>query len=261
MTQPPSLFDARDVAQAYETHLVSRVFGPFAKRLVDTAAPTRHEDVLDLACGTGAVTRIVAQRCGPARVKGIDIADAMLEIARPLAPNVTFLHGAFDNLPVQDRRTDVVLCQQGLQFAPDRPAAVQEMARVLRRGGRVVVSCWTEVQRIPVFNAYREALLALGWDDLAQMFSVPFSLSCPELEALFRTPAFDQINAREVTMHLPVGDPREMAQIYASIPPFSTRFLAASEADQQRYLDTVTAGLTDTEPFTTSVLTAVRSSA
>jgi trans-aconitate methyltransferase len=261
MTQPQSLFGAADAAAAYETNLVSRVFLPFAQRLVDTAAPTRHEDVLDLACGTGAVTRVVAARCGPARVKGIDITDAMLDVARSLVPDVTFVHGGFDALPVQDRRADVVLCQQGLQFAPDRPAAVAEMARVLRRGGRVAVSCWADVARNPVFNAFRVGLLELGWDDLVQMFAAPFSLPGAELTALFGTTAFTAVSTTEVTMRLPVGDPREVARIYASVPPFSTRYLAATEAEQQRYLDTVTAGLTDTEPFTTSVLTAVRANA
>jgi ubiquinone/menaquinone biosynthesis C-methylase UbiE len=185
----------------------------------------------------------------------------MLEVARKLVPDVTFLHGAFDNLPVQDRRADVVLCQQGLQFAPDRAAAVAEMARVLRVGGRVAVACWSDVTRQPVFNAFREALLALGWDDLVQMFAVPFRLPAEELKALFVSAPFHQVSVTELTMRLPVGDPREMARIYASVPPFSSRFLAASESDQQRYLDTVTAGLTDTEPFTTSIVTAIRTNA
>jgi SAM-dependent methyltransferase len=182
----------------------------------------------------------------------------MLDVARSLVPEVTFLQGAFDALPVGDASADVVLCQQGLQFAPDRPAAVAEMARALRPGGRIAVACWVEVARIPVFNAFREGLIALGWDDLVQTFAAPFSLSGPEMEALFTGPSFDDVNLREVTMDLPVGDPREMARVYATVPPFSTRFLAASEADQQRYLDIASDGRTDTEPFTTSVLTARR---
>jgi SAM-dependent methyltransferase len=258
MTQPQSLFGAADAAKAYETNLVSRVFLPYAERLVEEVAPTSEEDVLDLACGTGAVTRLVAARCGPARVIGIDLTEAMLDVARSLVPEVTFLQGAFDALPVGDASADVVLCQQGLQFAPDRPAAVAEMARALRPGGRIAVACWVEVARIPVFNAFREGLIALGWDDLVQTFAAPFSLSGPEMEALFTGPSFDDVNLREVTMDLPVGDPREMARVYATVPPFSTRFLAASEADQQRYLDIASDGRTDTEPFTTSVLTARR---
>ncbi|MDT7572320.1 MAG: hypothetical protein QOE05_2494 [Actinomycetota bacterium] len=258
MTQPASLFGAADAARAYETNLVSRVFLPHAERLVDLAAPTRDEDVLDLACGTGAVTRVVAARCGPARVTGIDITEAMLDVARSLVPDVTFLQGAFDGLPTADASADVVLCQQGLQFAPDRPAAVAEMARVLRPGGRIAVACWTDVTEQPVFNAFREGLVALGWDDLVQMFAVPFSLPGDQLQSLFEAAPFDVVATTALTMRLPVGDPREMARIYASVPPFSTRFLAATEADQQRYLDTVTAGLTDTEPFTTSVVTAIR---
>ena len=258
MTQPPALFGAADAAAAYETNLVSRVFLPYAERLVDQIAPTKDEDVLDLACGTGAVTRLVASRCGPERVIGIDITEAMLDVARSLVPDVTFKQGAFDALPVADASADVVLCQQGLQFAPDRPAAVAEMARVLRPGGRIAVACWVDVQRIPVFNAFREGLITLGWDDLVKTFAAPFSLSGPELESLFTGPSFDDLEVKEVELNLPVGDPREMARIYATVPPFATRFLAASEAEQQRYLDAASDGRNDTEPFTTSVLTAVR---
>jgi ubiquinone/menaquinone biosynthesis C-methylase UbiE len=151
MTQPQSLFGAAEAASAYETNLVSRVFLPYAEKLVDLVSPTKDEDVLDLACGTGAVTRIVAARCGPSRVTGVDLTEAMLAVARSLVPEVTFLQGAFDALPVADASADVVLCQQGLQFGPDRPAAVAEMARVLRPGGRIAVSCWTDVSDQPVF--------------------------------------------------------------------------------------------------------------
>jgi ubiquinone/menaquinone biosynthesis C-methylase UbiE len=258
MTQPQSLFGAAEAASAYETNLVSRVFLPYAEKLVDLVSPTKDEDVLDLACGTGAVTRIVAARCGPGRVTGVDLTEAMLAVARSLVPEVTFLQGAFDALPVADASADVVLCQQGLQFAPDRPAAVAEMARVLRPGGRIAVSCWTDVSDQPVFKAFRTAVLELGWDDLAQSFAAPFSLPGDELQSLFSSAAFTDVTTTPVTLRLPVGEPREMARIYASVPPFSTRFMAASEAEQQRYLDTASAGVTDTEPFTTSLLTARR---
>ena len=263
MTQPPpspptSLFGAADAAVAYESNLVTRVFLPYAEALVDVVAPTSDQDVLDLACGTGAVTRLVAARCGPARVTGIDLTEAMLDVARRLVPDVTFLQGSFDALPVPDASADVVLCQQGLQFAPDKPAAVAEMTRVLRPGGRIAVACWSEVERNPVFDAFRRGLVALGWTDLLAPFAMPFSLSGDELDSLFRTSAYDDVTLTEVIMELPVGDPREMARIYASVPPFSTRYLAATDVEQRRYLDTVSAGLTDTETFTSSLLRATR---
>jgi SAM-dependent methyltransferase len=204
------------------------------------------------------VTRIVAARCGAGRVTGVDLTEAMLDVARSLVPDVSFVQGAFDALPLPDASADVVLCQQGLQFAPDRAAAVGEMARVLRPSGRIAVSCWTEVSRSPVFDAFRRAVLGLGWDDLATAFAVPFSLSGNEVAALFSTGPFDKVDLTELTLDLPVGDPREMARLYASVPPFSSRFLAATAAEQERYLNTVSAGLSATEPFTTSVLTAVR---
>jgi SAM-dependent methyltransferase len=173
---------------------------------------------------------------------------------------IRFERAYAQELPFADGGFDRVLSSMMLHHLDDdvKAAAAAEMFRVLRPGGRIAVACWVDVARIPVFNAFREGLIALGWDDLVQTFAAPFSLSGPELESLFTGPSFDDVHVREVAMDLPVGDPREMARIYATVPPFSMRFLAASESDQQRYLDIVTAGRTDTEPFTTSVLTARR---
>lgn len=256
MTEPLSLFGAQDAARAYEENLAQLVFLPFAAHLVALTKPTADEDVLDLACGTGAVTRLLVQRRGPDRLTGLDLTDAMLDVARSLLPNVTFVSGDMQALPMEDASVDLVLCQQGLQFVPDRSGAVREMHRVLRPGGRVAVAAWVEVTRIPVFNGFRNGLVALGWDDLVASFAAPFSLAADELRSLFG--AFDDVEVAEVPLDLPVDDAVRIARTYASVPPFSARFLAASETDQQRYLTTAADGIRGTEPFTTSLLTATR---
>jgi ubiquinone/menaquinone biosynthesis C-methylase UbiE len=258
MTRPTSLFGAADAAAAYESNLVQRVFLPFAEHLVARVAPTPDEDVLDLACGTGAVTRLLAERGDPSRITGLDLTDAMLDVARRLVPGVTFVHGDMTALPTGDGSVDVVVCQQGLQFVPDRAAAATEMARVLRPGGRLAVSCWTDVTRSPVFNGFREAVLVLGWDDLDTAFAAPFSLPGAELREVFEDVGLAEVRVEEVVLELPMGNLREVARTYASVPPFAARFTAATDAERERYLDAAVAGVDDPAPFTTTLLTAVR---
>ena len=68
----------------------------------------------------------------------------MLAVARELSDGIAFVEASADALPFPDDSFDVVTCQQGLQFFPDRPAAMAEMRRVLRPGGRVVIACWCD---------------------------------------------------------------------------------------------------------------------
>ena len=74
-------------AEIYERHMVPAIFGPWAEDLVACAAPQPGERVLDVACGTGVVARLVAERVGPAgQVVGLDLTPGMLTVARALPP-------------------------------------------------------------------------------------------------------------------------------------------------------------------------------
>jgi len=119
-----------------------------APSLVDAAHLAGGERVLDLACGTGVVTRIAAQRVGPqGRVTGVDLNTGMISVARSLpAPDggpVEWLEGSALAIPLPDASVNVVLCQQGLQFFLDKALALLEMRRVLDRGGRLALSVWS----------------------------------------------------------------------------------------------------------------------
>ncbi|WNV84996.1 methyltransferase domain-containing protein [Umezawaea sp. Da 62-37] len=99
-----------------------------------SARPRPADRVLDVACGTGLVSRLFAGRV--AEVVGVDLTEAMAVQARP---HLSRLHiGRAEALPFDDGEFDVVVCRQGIQFM-DLPDAVREMARVTRPGGRVVL--------------------------------------------------------------------------------------------------------------------------
>jgi ubiquinone/menaquinone biosynthesis C-methylase UbiE len=130
--------------------------------LLEYAAPQPGERVLDVACGTGSVARHAAPLVGAdGKVIGLDLNPGMLAVARalPAPPGATieWLEGNATSLALPDDAFELVLCQQGLQFFPDRGAALREMRRVLAEGGRVAISVWQALPRHPVYEALFEA--------------------------------------------------------------------------------------------------------
>jgi SAM-dependent methyltransferase len=114
-----------------------------------------------VACGTGAVTRLVAEQVAPTgRVIGLDIDAAMLVVGRAVvtSPSVTWLQAEGLGLPFGEDIFDLVFCQQGLQFLSDRLQALREMRRVLRPGGRLGISCWRTAEESPPYAAIERAL-------------------------------------------------------------------------------------------------------
>jgi len=121
-------------AAAFYERYVMLIMEPWVRRLVDVAMLQPDEHVLDVACGTGFVARLAAQRVGvKGRVVGIDLNTGMIEAAREtVATTIDWRIGDAAALPFEDGGFDVVLCQQGLQFFPDRIQALGEMRRVLQ---------------------------------------------------------------------------------------------------------------------------------
>lgn len=155
-----------DAMTAYDEILVPRLFDPFAEVLLDGVEIAPGLAVLDIACGPGTVTRLVAPRLGPeGRVTACDLSPAMLEMAagKPAlddAAPITYCQCPADELDVPDGGFDIVLCQQGLQFFPDRLGALAEMRRVMKPGGRTGVAVWCAIEENPFWDALATAV---GW--------------------------------------------------------------------------------------------------
>ena len=156
------------VAEGYRAHLEPVIFVPWADELVRFADVAPGEVVLDVAAGTGTVSRAAARATGrEGRVVATDISEDMLaQVIRDdePAPVETVVCSATD-LDLASGTFDVVLCQQGLQFFPDRAAAAGEMRRVLRPGGRVAAAVWLAGVPLHPFGLYGEVLEAAGLDE------------------------------------------------------------------------------------------------
>lgn len=140
-------------AEVYEALFVPALFGQWAPLVVEAASLARGQRVLDVACGTGVVARAAAARVGPGgTVVGVDLNQAMLDVAARVAPDLTWRRGDVAALPFPDRSFDAVLCQSALMFFPDRAAATAQMARVTRPGGRVVVQTYAPLGEQPGYG-------------------------------------------------------------------------------------------------------------
>lgn len=164
-------------ATAYEEHLVAKVFGPWAERVVDLADPTPGESVLDIACGTGAGARLAVSRVMPGgRVAGLDNDPGMIEVARQLAAqrkiDVEWHCESGLALPFADTTFDLCLCLQGPQFLSDPLAGLIEIHRVLKASGRLAASFWASIEHNKGHHALARALENQGLAPALRPFSL-----------------------------------------------------------------------------------------
>jgi ubiquinone/menaquinone biosynthesis C-methylase UbiE len=147
--------------ELYQRYLVPAITSIWAADLIDRAQPKFGESVLDIACGTGVVSRLAAERVETGRIVGLDLNSGMLAVARSLpmaGASIEWLEGSALSLPFPESSFDLVLCQLGLQFFPDRALALREMRRVLVPSGRVALSVYSAIERTPAAHAFVRAL-------------------------------------------------------------------------------------------------------
>ena len=202
-------FTNPSVPKAYEEFFVPRLFEPWAALLLDEAKLKKGQAIIDVATGPGTVARLAAPRLGPkGRIVATDISRPMLDIARAKralagAAPIEYVESPAAPLAAPTGAFDVVLCQQGLQFFPDRPAALREMKRVLKPGGHAVIAVWTAISRNQIFAAFHAALRAATPTDLADLITAPFSWhSSAELKAATEEAGFRKVHL--LTRSLPM---------------------------------------------------------
>jgi SAM-dependent methyltransferase len=244
---------AQSSMHVYESVMVPTMFAPWTELLLDELELGAGEAVLDVACGPGSVTRPAAERVGArGRVTGCDLSPAMLAIARAKpAVNggaaIEYHEAPADRLPVDDGAFDVVTCQQGLQFFPDRPAALAEMRRALRSGGRIGIAVWMEIDRCPPFRALANAVEAVAGADLATRHrGGPWGFpDGKRLGALLEHAGFDEV--RVSGRLLPVTFQGGAAQLVSTLAttPLAGEIDRLSDEQRRRLVETIAHELGD----------------
>lgn len=237
---------SEEAAELYERHVVRYILGPWSESVVDAACVSTGDQVLDIACGTGVVTRLARERVGPSgRVIGLDLNPGMLGVARslPTPPGnlIEWVQRSALDLGLASASFDAVLCQQGVQFFPDKALALREMRRVLRKGGRLALSVWKSVG---IYNsAVGNALRELAGEEASARFCASRKVpSGDEIRLLMSEAGFVDIEivARRREVHLPPLDDfalchlasTPIAFVLAKMDPELRRQIGRRVADQ-----------------------------
>jgi SAM-dependent methyltransferase len=194
-------------AEIYDKFFLPALFQEWASRVAVAANVHPGQRVLDVACGTGVLACAVAERVSPGgSVVGLDINEGMLAVAKSKTTEIEWRQGRAEALPFDNASFDAVVSQFGLMFFEDRPAALREMLRVLRPGGRLAVAVWDALEHSPGYLAMTELLRRLFGNEVAAALNAPFVLGdAQRLRALFATAgmAAAQITTQAGTARFP----------------------------------------------------------
>jgi SAM-dependent methyltransferase len=159
---------AGSLPELYDLHLVPLIFEPYAADLVARLQDLDIGSILEVAAGTGAVTRVMATRL-PASVSitATDLNQPMIDHAQSVGTSrpVQWQTGDVMDLPFADASFDAVVCQFGAMFFPDRPAAFAEVARVLRPGGTFLFNVWDAIEHNEFADVVTRAMGGMFPDD------------------------------------------------------------------------------------------------
>ena len=187
---------------AYQRGMVGPVFEPFARHLAPLVAERKPQRILELAAGTGVLTRELVASLPSATIVATDLNEAMVGFGAQAVPQADWRAADAMSLPFGDGEFDVVVCQFGVMFFPDRVHAFGEARRVLRPGGAFMFNAWGDVEE----HTYEKALVAVlhGMfpdDPPTFMESTPHGYSDPvRIEADVRAAGFTDVTVE--TLHL-----------------------------------------------------------
>jgi SAM-dependent methyltransferase len=147
-------------AEAYDRH-VGRYGAQLASGLVDVAGVRPRQRALDVGCGPGPLTRVLADRVGAENVAAVDPSEPFVAACRARVPGADVRVAKAEELPFAGNKFDVVLAQLVVQLMDDRDRGVREMVRVARPGG-VVAACVWDSRAMPLLQAFWDAALAVA---------------------------------------------------------------------------------------------------
>ena len=211
-------------AKNYEKYFVPSIGEPLAKDLIATANLHEGEKILDVACGTGVVTRLAAEQVGKTgKAEGLDVSPGMLEVAKSITPkeeSIKWHEASATSIPLPDNSFDVVMCQLGLQFVDDKTAALKEMHRVMGPNGKLVINL--PGPTAPVFEVMDKALEKHISPDAAKFVEIVFSLYDPEeIKNLLIRAGFHDVKVEQYTKALHLPPPKDFLWQYINSTPLA----------------------------------------
>jgi SAM-dependent methyltransferase len=193
------------IPEMYDRYLGPLLFEPFAIDLASRVGSLKPQNVLEVAAGTGIVTREMLKALPPtSRLSVTDLNDPMIGHARRRVgedPRVSWRQADAMELPFDDSEFDAVVCQFGIMFFPDKARGMREFHRVLSTGGNLLLSVWDSLDRNPPGATIHTALAEIFPEDPPDFYRVPFSMcDVNALRALATNAGFRKVKIESLTL-------------------------------------------------------------
>lgn len=233
----------------YEKIFVPMIFEPYAQEMAGRVAMSQPRDVLEIAAGTGVLTRAMAARLGrDARIVATDLNQPMLDLAiagQAADDRVTWKQADGLALPFGNQGFDAVVCQFGVMFFPDRIAGYREARRVLRSAGRYLFSVWDAIQSNAFVLNVTQTLHDLFPDDPPRfMERTPHGYhDIPAITADVRAAGFSSVEIETIAYSSHARSALDAATAYCQGNPLAVEIEARAPGKLQDVTETVAAGL------------------
>jgi SAM-dependent methyltransferase len=216
--------------EAYERWLAPVVFRPFAVDMAQRVSATAPRRVLELAAGTGVLTRELVA-ASTADVTATDLNEAMVEVGRRRVPGPVWRQADAMNLPFDDAQYDLVVCQFGAMFFPDKSAAFGEARRVLEPQGQFVVSTWAALDTHD-FQAALVAGLERAFPNDPPSFMASVVHGCADVDIVvghLRRGGFGCVSVESVTLAGHATSAADVAKGYCTGTPLRAEIHARGD--------------------------------
>ena len=237
-------------AQVYDQYFGPAMFIPSSKPLLEHAGPVAGQRAIDLACGSGIVTELIADAVGSdGSVVGLDFSQPMLEVARSKqisAAPIEWVESDAAAIPFPDASFDLAVCQHGVQFFPDPLAFATEVKRILRPGGRFAFTVWADASEHPLLEALFRSISERLSVSYSSFFPPFFFFPPPALVSLLGDAGYREIREETRSFEATFPSPERWAQLTvmgaaAALPAFRD----LSEADRNALIPGVASDVGD----------------
>jgi ubiquinone/menaquinone biosynthesis C-methylase UbiE len=248
MTMTDKVF-AGSIPEIYDRFMVPLIFEPYALDLAGRIAETNPRDVLEIAAGTGVVTRALASRLGPdVRIVATDLNQPMLDQAaarQPDAQRIIWKQADALKLPFEDQSFDVVACQFGAMFFPDKTEGYRQARRVLRPEGRFLFSVWDRISTSEFADVIVAALAEVFPNDPPRFLArTPHGYhDTRKIEEDVRAAGFDKISIDAVEHRSRAPSPRQAAVAYCQGTPMRGEIEARDKSRLEEATEKATVAL------------------
>jgi ubiquinone/menaquinone biosynthesis C-methylase UbiE len=215
MSDRNAIYDG-SIPQIYDQYRGPFIFEPYANDLVRRLKLEGLAEVLEIACGTGIVTKRLREQLDPsAKLVATDLNEGMIDYARERLAGlkgIEWRQADAAALPFGPGSFDAIVCQFGVMFVPDKAAAMREARRVLRPGGTFVFNVWDRLEENPSAQITHETIARFFPDDPPTFYTIPFGFHDSALiRSLLTDAGFSKIQLESVALVAKSPSVRDMA--------------------------------------------------